>query len=111
MENPTHYVWGQGCDGWHLVRAEQLSVIEERMPPGTFEVSHHHRLSRQFFYVLDGTLTMVINEQATTLTEGLGIEIAPGTVHQVRNDSNLDVRFLVISQPPSHHDRVESKSH
>ncbi|MDB4881190.1 MAG: cupin, partial [Gemmatimonadetes bacterium] len=32
------YQWGDGCQGWHLVRAAGFSVIEERMPPGTKEV-------------------------------------------------------------------------
>ena len=36
-QNAPHYRWGDGCDGWHLVRAPQLSVIQERMPPGTQE--------------------------------------------------------------------------
>ena len=47
-----HYVWGEGCDGWHLVRAAELSVIEERMSPGTSEKPHLHTRARQFFYVL-----------------------------------------------------------
>ena len=29
-----HYTWGDGCDGWHLVKGADLSVIQERMPPG-----------------------------------------------------------------------------
>jgi hypothetical protein len=28
-----HYAWGAKCDGWHLVRSADLSVIQERMPP------------------------------------------------------------------------------
>jgi hypothetical protein len=54
----NHYVWGGTCDGWHLVQATGLSVIEERMPPGTHEVPHRHAHARQFFFVLAGTLTM-----------------------------------------------------
>jgi len=29
-ENAEHYVWGDSCDGWHLVRDSDLSVGEER---------------------------------------------------------------------------------
>jgi len=57
------------------------------MPPGTHEVPHHHPVARQFFYVLQGTLTMVMGEQATTVAAGTGIEINPGTIHQARNDA------------------------
>ena len=51
-----HYQWGNGCDGWHLVNQPALSVIRERMPPGTAEVRHLHRNARQFFFVLSGTV-------------------------------------------------------
>lgn len=105
----THYVWGQGCDGWHLVKSDGLSVIEERMPAKTQEVAHYHRESRQFFYVLEGSLTMEVGGEAKVVVAGAGMEIAPGVVHQVRNESGGEVRFLVISQPPSHGDRVEAR--
>ncbi|SPE38064.1 hypothetical protein SBA3_2760049 [Candidatus Sulfopaludibacter sp. SbA3] len=56
--NAEHYAWGTGCDGWHLVRDSDLSVIEEYMPAGASEVSHCHRKSRQFFYILSGQAVM-----------------------------------------------------
>ncbi len=101
-----HYLWGDGCDGWHLVRAEGLSVIQERMPPGTKEVRHAHGRARQFFYVLSGTLTMEVAGVATRLAPGDGVEVPPGVPHQALNDSDADVAFLVISQPPAQGDRI-----
>ena len=101
-----HYVWGGTCDGWHLVRATALSVIEERMPPGAREVRHRHAHSRQFFYVLSGTLTMEVEGTTHQLGVRAGIELAPGTAHQAINDSDADVEFLVVSTPPSHGDRI-----
>ena len=32
-----HYTWGNNCDGWHLVRTPDLSIIEELMLPDTSE--------------------------------------------------------------------------
>ena len=103
-----HYTWGDGCDGWHLVRHESLSVIEERMPPGAREQRHRHARARQFFYVLDGQLTMEVEGGFHLLRAGDGIEIAPGQRHQAINDSGADVCFLVVSSPPSHGDRIVS---
>ncbi len=100
-----HYVWGEVCDGWHLVRDERLSVIEERMPPGASEQRHWHERSRQFFYVLSGELTMEVDEKVHVLRAGVGLEIAPGVVHQALNRGGDDVRFLVMSAPASHGDR------
>ena len=101
-----HYIWGQGCDGWHLVRTDELSVIEERMPPGASEIRHYQVRARQFFYVLEGELTMEVEHDHHALGKGEGVEIAPGRAHQALNRSRADVRFLVTSQPPSHGDRV-----
>ena len=32
-QTAEHYVWGSDCDGWHLVKQPELTVIEERMSP------------------------------------------------------------------------------
>lgn len=100
-----HYGWGAGCDGWHLVRGDALSVIEERMPPGTDEARHRHARSRQLFYVLSGELTMEVDGEVHTLAPRTAIEVAPGTPHQAMNRSGSDVHFLVVSHPHSHGDR------
>ncbi len=106
VANAEHYVWGQVCDGWHLVRGADLSVIEERMPPGAQEQRHLHERARQFFYVLDGELTMELEGKRLVVAQNSGIEVAPGLTHQVFNTSSAPVRFLVISQPANHGDRV-----
>lgn len=103
-----HYVWGapdNPCDGWHLVRTPELSVILERMPPGTHEVRHYHERARQFFFVLEGEAVIERDGHEFTLGLGEGLEIAPGMPHQMFNRSSQDLRFLVISRPPSHGDR------
>jgi mannose-6-phosphate isomerase-like protein (cupin superfamily) len=101
-----HYIWGEVCDGWHLVRSEALSIIEESMPPASNEQRHWHQRARQFFYVLEGELTIQFDDRTVSLKARQGIEIAPGLPHQAKNLSQADTRFLVISQPPSHGDRI-----
>jgi mannose-6-phosphate isomerase-like protein (cupin superfamily) len=106
------YKWGgpetDQCDGWHLVRTPQLSVIEESMPPGTSERRHYHLHAHQFFYVLAGELAIEIEGTHVRLNAGEGIEIAPAQAHQVINHTTAPARFLVTSQPPSHGDRIDS---
>jgi mannose-6-phosphate isomerase-like protein (cupin superfamily) len=87
------------------VQAPDLSVIEEEMPPGTEEVRHRHLQARQFFYVLHGSLIIECDGVSHQVGTHSGIEVAPMTPHQVRNESDSDVGFLVISQPPVQDDR------
>lgn len=104
--NAEHYVWGGRCEGWHLLKTEGLSVIEERIPPGGSESRHHHARAGQFFYVLAGVLSFEIDGREFDLTPRQGIEISPTVPHRVFNRSADDAEFLVISSPPSHGDRV-----
>ncbi|NWK98030.1 cupin domain-containing protein [Sphingobium lactosutens] len=103
-----HYVWGMVNDGWHLVKQPALSVIEEKLAPGSAELRHYHRAARQFFYILTGELTMEVDGHTYRLTRGQGIEIAPGIPHQARNRSDRPVEILVTSSPKSHGDRVDT---
>ena len=102
-----HYGWGAGCDGWLLLKRDSVHVIEERMPPGTAEQRHHHERARQFFYVLEGELTMRFSDEDMVIGAREGLEIQPGVLHQARNDGQESVSFLVVSVPPSHGDRVD----
>jgi mannose-6-phosphate isomerase-like protein (cupin superfamily) len=109
-KSAEHYKWGgpQGtdCDGWHLVKTPELSIIEELMPPGTSEVRHSHVHARQFFFVLEGELVLEVEDHNFVLQVGEGLEVSPGQQHQAFNRSAKSVRMLVTSQPPSHGDRV-----
>ena len=108
IANAEHYLWGDGCDGWHLLQRSDVSVIQERVPAGAREVMHHHSLARQFFFILDGEGTLLIDGREVTLPRGCGLEVPPGVQHQFCNRSAADVRFLVVSVPPSHGDRINS---
>ncbi len=100
-----HYIWGDKCDGWHLVKNQDLSVIHERMPAHTSEVKHYHQQSRQFFFVLTGTATIEIDGNEIVLNTQEGVEVVPLVPHQMFNKSNDEIEFLVISQPISKGDR------
>ncbi len=109
--NAENYKWGgpagTDCDGWFLVRTPEINIIEERMPAGASETRHVHVHARQFFYVLEGELTMEVNGEDVVVRAREGVEVAPGSIHQATNRSLGTTRVLVTSQPPSHGDRLE----
>lgn len=106
IDNAEHYVWGQICDGWHLMKREDMSVIQERVPAGSAEVMHYHERARQFFYILDGEGMMSFEDHEVILQKGQGLEIAPTIKHQFMNNSQADVHFLVISIPSTRVNRI-----
>ena len=105
--NAEHYTWGNACHGWHLVRSQELSIIEERMPPHTAEHRHVHSKADQFFYILSGEAQMEIEDQMVTLNARSGIFIEHDRPHKIHNRSSQDVTFLVISRPTTRGDRQD----
>lgn len=106
IENSEQYVWGEICAGWHLLKRDDMSVIQERVPAGGVEVMHYHVRARQFFYILEGEATMVFEGREMRMEKGQGVEIPPGVPHQFRNQSGTEVHFLVISVPSTRGDRI-----
>lgn len=107
IQNAEHYVWGDQCDGWHLVKSASLSVIQERVPGGCSEIRHCHEKSEQFFYVLSGVAILEVSGASHTLMPHHGFHVPAGEPHQLRNESAEDLIFIVTSTPPSHGDRIE----
>lgn len=105
--NADHYRWGAACDGWILSSDPEILAIEELMPPLAAEQRHHHERASQIFYVLEGTFTMELDGIVHQLSPGDSIKVPPGLKHQARNDSDLPVRFLVVSSPSTRGDRVD----
>lgn len=105
-DSAEHYCWGDGCDGWHLVNTPALSVIQERMPPGTAEQYHYHERAQQFFYVLSGEATFEVAGQRLTVAAGAGLHVPAGAPHRILNLGANDLHFTVTSQPHAHGDRV-----
>lgn len=102
-----HYVWGEGCDGWNLVDGPELSVKQERMPPHTAEAEHFHRAARQFFFILSGVAVFETAEGRVEVLAQQGLEIPPGLRHRIKNESEVDLVFILSSQPSTINDRIE----
>jgi mannose-6-phosphate isomerase-like protein (cupin superfamily) len=105
-DNAEHYNWGNQCDGWHLLRTDSLSVIQERMPPATSEQLHYHEHTQQVFYILSGMATFEVEGEIKTVHPNQSIHVPKSNKHRILNNGDTDLHFLVISEPKSHGDRV-----
>ena len=105
-ENAEHYIWGDNCEGWLLLLSDTLSVIQERMPPGTSEQLHYHEHAQQVFYILSGRATFEIEGEIKTVEANQSIAIKPGSKHRIWNDRDSYLHFLVISEPKTRGDRI-----
>ncbi|KMQ59336.1 cupin [Chryseobacterium angstadtii] len=105
--NSEHYTWGNGCDSWILNDSRGLSVKQEKMPSGTAEKLHFHKMAEQVFYILKGEAVLYIDHEKFTVKAGESITVQPESKHYISNELNEELEFLVISGPSTHNDRFE----
>lgn len=90
--------------GWIKAGADDapgsVSLIEFELGPGAAgPPPHRHAGFTDSFYVLDGTLTVVLGEQRHEAGGGAYAVIPPGNVHTVSNLGDEPVRFLNVTAP------------
>ena len=60
---------------------------------------HRHRELHDMFYVLEGTLTLVLGDREVQAAPGTFACAPPGVVHTFRNDTDGTVRMLNLNTP------------
>jgi quercetin dioxygenase-like cupin family protein len=75
-------------------------LSESVIPPGfAGPPPHSHERLHDMFYVLDGTLTMLVGGELRELAPGTFVCVPPGEVHTFSNRSQAPVRFLNFNTP------------
>ncbi len=78
------------------------SLAEATVPAGTQTERHYHKLSEEFYYIMEGRALMEIEGQEQEVGPGDAVLIPAGQWHQIRG---LDeVRFLCCCAPPYAHE-------
>ena len=75
------------------------SLAEARLAPGSSTTPHHHPLTEEIYYILEGQGRMEIGDQTQTVGPGDAIAIPPGERHQIFNSGNVVLKFLCCCAP------------
>ena len=85
--------------------SEQLGVNLRVLAPGTAHVppgedpalGHSHRTIEELYFVVDGEVTVKLGDDVVTLGPRDAVRIPAETPRAVRNDSEAEAAFLMIS--------------
>ncbi|MFQ3577795.1 MAG: cupin domain-containing protein [Verrucomicrobiia bacterium] len=84
---------------------ENQSLAEASLVAGQHTAPHFHRVSEEFYFILEGSGTVMVADEVKQVGVGDAILIPPGTVHTIK--AACDLRFLCCCAPPySHEDTV-----
>ncbi|MEO8205963.1 MAG: cupin domain-containing protein [Chthoniobacterales bacterium] len=81
---------------------QNQSLAEASVPAGTTTERHYHKLSEEFYFILEGNGEMEINGEKHPVKPGDGILIPPGVSHHIT--ATGDLRFLCCCAPPYSHE-------
>ena len=81
---------------------QNQSLAEAVVPAGARTQRHYHKLSEEFYFILEGTGEMTLDDQARTVGPGDAILIPAGAWHTIVAETTL--RFLCCCAPPYSHD-------
>ena len=103
----SHYKWGDNCDGWNFVSKPEATIKQELMPPQTAEKLHFHTDAEQFFFILKGEATFLIEGESISVQGNVGLQIYAGQKHKIMNLNNEDLEFILFSYPSTQNDRTD----
>ena len=96
--------WMQGILWTMLADADdtggRYSMMEQLLPKGSGPPPHKHLWSDETFYILDGTISVLLDGEIMIATKGAFIHVARNTSHAFRVDSDT-ARFLNGYTPAS----------
>lgn len=80
---------------------KQQSLAEATLPAGAATERHYHRLTEEFYFLLEGDGVMEVDGETREVRAGDAILIPAGAWHTIRAVSPL--RFLCCCAPPYSH--------
>lgn len=75
----------------------RLTLVEDRLKPGFTLARHHHRKMIEIFYVLDGAVEFIFDDESVVAKPGTTLNVPPGVWHEVK--STEGARLLTIFSP------------
>jgi len=80
------------------------SLAEARLPPGAKTMPHHHDLTEEIYYILEGVGRLQIDGEVSDVKIGDAIAIPPGALHTITNTGDTTLKFLCCCAPGYEHD-------
>ncbi|MCI8485057.1 MAG: cupin domain-containing protein [Lachnospiraceae bacterium] len=89
----------------YLEKGPRMNFGLVQVLPGETVPPHVHQIMQESFYILEGTVTMKIDEKECVLNPGDYIHLEPGEAHKVSNFGEVNVKMIVTAAPFMENDK------
>jgi mannose-6-phosphate isomerase-like protein (cupin superfamily) len=96
---PSNLMRIPNADYLERTGSENLGARLWRLPPLSANTLHKHIRSEEFYFVLEGTGRIRIDDATLTVPRYGGVLVGPEQLRQVFNDTASDVLWLIVGAP------------
>lgn len=80
----------------------RISMVEDTLKPGFHLGRHHHKKMMEIFYILEGELTIIFDDETVTASVGTTINISANVWHEAKSENGA--KMLTIFSPAGFED-------
>ena len=80
----------------------RASFVEDTLKPGFHLPRHYHKQMAEIFYILDGELTFIFDDQTVVATAGMTINVPPHVWHEAKSENGA--KMLTVFSPAGFED-------
>ena len=96
---PSNLMRIPNADFLERTGSQILGVRLWRLPPKSANTLHRHRRAEEFYFVLEGTGRIRVDEKTLTVPQHGGVLVGPAVLRQVFNDTEAEVLWLIVGAP------------
>ena len=80
----------------------RVSMVEDTMKSGFHLGRHHHKKMTEIFYILEGELTLIFDDETVVASVGTTINVPPNVWHEAKSENGA--KMLSVFSPAGFED-------
>ena len=95
----------------YLMRGPRSNFAVMRLLPGQDFKAHYHDVMEENFFLLEGTVDIVVDGEVHHLRPGDFLHVEPGEIHYLVNRSDAPVKMTASLAPYREEDKTEVENY
>lgn len=72
----------------------RVSLVEDTLKPGFHLARHYHKQMTEVFYILEGEMTVIFDNETVVATAGTTINVPPNVWHEAKSENGAKMLSL-----------------